>query len=73
VFLDDKTASKIVFCKQEDIPAKLNIDKSNIPTFLGGNCSYTFKAEDAQSWGSVAKGPMSHHPQEDIENAWELR
>jgi hypothetical protein len=74
VFMDERTASKVLFCKQQEIPAKLDVDPSCIPTFLGGTDSFVFKgAEDVLTWESVVKGPMSHRSAEELEKPWELK
>ena len=80
VFLDERTSQKILFCKQAEIPGKLNIPLEQLPPFLGGSSSYAFEPEhvlgsDGAGAGSqylsVAKGPMTHLPAETLQRAWE--
>jgi hypothetical protein len=80
VFLDERTSQKVLFCKQEEIPAKLGISLAALPPFLGGTSAYVFDpahvlgsdgaGKDSQ-YLSVTRGPMAHLPAEVLSRAWE--
>jgi pimeloyl-ACP methyl ester carboxylesterase len=80
VFLDARTSEKVLFCKQEEIPAKLGLPLEQLPPFLGGTSSYVYDpahvlgsdgAGKDSTYLSVTAGPMAHLPADTLERAWE--
>ncbi len=80
IFVDKRSADKIVFLKGTDVAAELGIDKSQVPSWLpGGTSSYEYLPEhvlgaDGKGSGSscvsISGSMLPSHSREELEAAW---